>query len=92
MSPIREQFLSLVEVEAVLHKYEEKYGMSTIEFLTNRDRHAGMLDDDIFQWESFHTHRDELLRVGDEVRSEYLKSLKKSTEESHVNNNLALAA
>ena len=93
MSPVREQVLTLVEVEAMLHKFEQKFGMSTTEFLMNPDRHAAMLDDDVFQWEAFHAHRDELERVAEEVRSAYLGSVKKCPDDTRVeNNNLALAA
>jgi hypothetical protein len=93
MSPVREQFLTMVEVEAMLHKFEQKYSISTTEFLTNPERHAAMLDDDVFQWEAFHAHRDELERMAEEVRSAYLGSVKKCADETHVaNNNLALAA
>jgi hypothetical protein len=93
MSPVREQFLTLVEIEGMLHKFEQKYGMSTTEFLTNPERHAQMLDDDVFQWEAFHAHRDELERVAEEVRSAYLGSVKKCADQTRAaNNNLALAA
>jgi hypothetical protein len=93
MSPVREQFLTLLEVETLIHKFEEKYKISTTEFLTNAALRAGMLDDEIFQWEAFNAHRDELERVAEEVRSAYLGNVKKSTDETRVaNNNLALAA
>jgi hypothetical protein len=93
MSPVREQVLTLLEVEALIHKFEEKYQVSTTEFLTNTALRADMLDDEVFQWEAFNAHRDELERVAEEVRSVYLGSVKKSTDETHIaNNNLALAA
>jgi len=93
MSPVREQILSLVEVEAVLHKFEEKYNISTTEFLTRPELRSALIDDDVFQWEAFHAHRDELERLAEEVRSVYLGSLKKCDEDTrYVNNNLALAA
>lgn len=93
MSPVREQFLTLLEVEAVIHKFEEKYQVSTTEFLTNTALRAEMLDDEVFQWEAFNAHRDELERAAEEVRSGYLKHLKSSDEVSRAtNNNLALAA
>jgi hypothetical protein len=93
MSPIREQVLTLLEIEAIIHKFEEKYKVSTTEFLTNAELRSTLLDDEVFQWEAFHAHRDELERAAEEVRSDYLKHLKKSDEESRtVNNNLALAA
>lgn len=93
MSPVREQFLTLLEVEAVIHKFEAKYHVSTTEFLTNTALRAKMFDDDVFQWEAFNAHRDELERVAEEVRSAYLGSVKKSADETHsANNNLALAA
>jgi len=93
MSPVREQILSLVEVEAVLHKFEEKYNVSTTEFLTRPELRSALIDDDVFQWEAFHAHRDELERLAEQVRSVYLGSLTKCDEDTrNFNNNLALAA
>jgi hypothetical protein len=93
MSPVREQVLTLLEVEALIHKFEEKYQVSTTEFLTSIELRAKMLDDEVFQWEAFNAHRDELERAAEEVRSDYLKHVKKSQEDSRpANNNLALAA
>lgn len=93
MSPVREQFLTLIEVEEVIRKFEEKYKVSTTEFLMNSEMRSTMLDDDVFQWEAFHAHRDELERVAEEVRSAYLGNVKKCAGETrNENNNLALAA
>jgi hypothetical protein len=93
MSPVREQFITLLEVEGLIHKFEEKYQVSTTAFLTNTELRATMLDDEVFQWEAFNAHRDELERAAEEVRSGYLKNLKKSDDESRAaDNNLALAA
>ena len=77
----------------MIHKFEEKYQVSTTEFLTNTALRATILDDEVFQWEAFNAHRDELERAAEEVRSDYLKHLKKPIEDSRAaNNNLALAA
>jgi hypothetical protein len=93
MSPVREQFLTLLEVEELIHKFEERYQVSTTEFLTSTELRAKMLDDEVFQWEAFNAHRDELERAAEEVRSAYLGSVKKCADETRVeNNNLALAA
>lgn len=93
MSPICEQVLTLLEVEELIHKFEEKYGVSTTEFLTNTALRAKMFEDEVFQWEAFNAHRDELERAAEEVRSDYLKHVKKSAGDSRTaNNNLALAA
>jgi hypothetical protein len=91
--PVREQVLTLLEVEAIIHKFEEKYQVSTTEFLMNVELRSRMLDDEVFQWEAFNAHRDELERAAEEVRSDYLRHVKKSEEQSRAaNNNLALAA
>jgi len=93
MSPVREQVLTLLEIEELIHKFEEKYKISTTEFLRNTELRAQMLDDDVFQWEAFNAHRDELERAAEEVRNEYLKHLKKSYEDPRsATNNLALAS
>ncbi len=93
MSPVREQFLTLLEVEEVIRKFEEKYKVSTTEFLMNSEMRSTMLDDDVFQWEAFNAHKDEIQRTADELRSVYLQKLVKTTDgPCAANNNLALAA
>jgi hypothetical protein len=96
MSPIRERYLSLGEVETLIRKFEDKYGVSTTEFLKNPELRAQMIDDDVFQWEAFDAHRDELERIDAEVRGEYLQSVTQKPFgelcEPAANKNLALAA
>ena len=94
MSPIREQYLSLAELEDLIQKFEGKYGISTNEFLKNPEVRVNMPEDDVFQWEAFDAHRDELQRMAVELKSRYLKSVTKTDDsnESPRNTNLALAA
>jgi len=93
MSPIREQVLTLLEVEEIIHRFEEKYKVSTTEFLSNAELRSNIIDDDVFQWEAFNAHRDELERAAEEVRSDYLRHVKQDLGQSRsANNNLALAA
>jgi len=83
MSPIREEFVTLAEVDELIRKFEEKYSISTIEFLRNAELRASIPEDDVFQWEAFEAHRNELLRTGEELRSAYLSTVAKSPEESY---------
>jgi hypothetical protein len=79
MLQAQEQFLSLFEVEDVIRKFEEQYKITTTEFLRNSELRATLPEDAIFQWEAFDAHREELIRVGEELRSEYLSTVAKST-------------
>jgi hypothetical protein len=79
MLQAQEQFLSLFEVEDVIRKFEEQYKITTTEFLRNSELRATLPEDDIFQWEAFDAHRQELIRVGEELRSGYLSNVAKAT-------------
>jgi hypothetical protein len=95
MSPITERFLTLADVEEQIAKFEGKYGVSTIEFLKNPALRAEMYDDEIFQWESYEAHREELARLDEELRGKYLHRVRPQIDQSLQpiqNNNLALAA
>jgi hypothetical protein len=78
MSPIREEFLSLIEVEDQLRKFEEQFNFTTGEFLRNAELRATLPEDDVFQWEAFEAHRCELLRIEEEIRAAYLSNVAKS--------------
>ena len=80
MLPTHEEFLSIFEVEDHIRRFEEKYKATTVEFLRNADLRATFEEDDIFQWEAFEAHREELVRVGEEIRAAYLSSVGKMCE------------
>jgi hypothetical protein len=85
----------LGEVEELIGKFEEKHGFSTIEFLKNPALRTNMFDDEIFQWEAFEAHREELQRLDEELRRRYLECVTQKADQSLQpvqNNNLALAA
>lgn len=77
MLQVQEQFLSLFEVEDVIRKFEEQYKITTTEFLRSSELRATLPEDDIFQWEAFEAHREELIRVGQELHSGYLSNVAK---------------
>jgi hypothetical protein len=80
MLPTHEEFLSMLEVEEHIRRFEEKYQTTTIEFLRNSVLRATLEEDDVFLWEAFEAHREELVRVGEEVRGAYLSTVAKMRE------------
>lgn len=95
--PLSETYLSLVEVEARIRFFEQKYGVSTMEFLRNSVIRARVSEDDIFEWEAYLDHRRELRNIDEELRREYIKALSQpptapACDRSNPNDQLALAA
>lgn len=77
MLPNNERFVSMLEVELAIRAFEQKYGIMTAAFLRNAKLRSELPEDDVFQWEAFEAHREELVRIGEELRSEYLASLER---------------
>ncbi len=77
----REVFLTLADVENSIRTYEEKYGVSSAQFLRDQDPRAAMPEDDIFKWEAFLDHRRALREFHEELHREYLKQVSRPTEE-----------
>jgi hypothetical protein len=75
----QEEVLTMFEVEDI-RKFEEKFRVTTGEFLLSAELRASLPEDDVFQWEAFEAHREELVRVGEELRGVYLSSLAKDHE------------
>jgi hypothetical protein len=95
MSPIQEEFLSLIEVDDQISGFERKYGVSSNEFLRDSDLRSRIPEDDVFQWDAFIAHRVEIRRVDDETRRGYLEKVVHTSGEScdpARNTELALAA
>lgn len=72
MLPIHEESLTLVEVETLIRKLEEKHGLSTAVFLRDLDAREQLPEDDVFEWDAYIDHRSELRRIDDEVRNGFL--------------------
>jgi hypothetical protein len=93
---MREVILSLTDVEAYIQRLESKYGITTSEFLANRNAYEGRIEeDDVFKWEIYIAHGRELRRVNEELRQDYLSSM--TPQDSHPKSptpedQLALAA
>ena len=69
-------FISLPELETLIQGLEEKYGISTAEFLASRDEFCQQIEeDDVFKWEAYMAHRHELRRSNEAVRHVYLSQL-----------------
>ena len=76
MSAIREQYLSLREVEGYVREFEEKYKMSSAEFLSNSNPDVAISEDDAFEWEAFIAQRRELQSLDQQRRRTYLSALR----------------
>jgi hypothetical protein len=75
VSVIREVYFSLREVEDYICGFEEKYKMSSAEFLCNANPNIAVSEDDAFEWEAFIAQRRELQSLDREIRRAYLKTL-----------------
>lgn len=70
-------FISLPELDALIQALEERYGISTAEFIARRDECAEYIEeDDVFKWDAFIAHQRELRRTNEQVRDTYLSNLK----------------
>lgn len=94
--PIREVILSLADVETYIQKLESKYGLTTADFLANREQIEARIDeDDVFKWEIYIAHRRELCRINEELRQDYLSNVNWQQPAAKVpdpDDQLALAA
>ncbi len=81
---IREVYLSLREVEDYIRKFEEKYKISSADFLRNGERHNGISEDDAFEWEAFVEHRLDLLLLDEQTRRDYLSTVRRVPRKSRT--------
>ena len=77
VSAIREVYFSLREVEDYICAFEEKYKMSSADFLRNSKPNIEVSEDDAFEWEAFITQRRELQSLDREIHREYLNALER---------------
>lgn len=69
---IKEVVLSINDVENALDAFERKYRVPSNQFLVDQKLRETMSEDEIFQWESYIDHRNELLDMNREMHHEYL--------------------
>jgi hypothetical protein len=81
MSPIREVFLSLNDVEEMILGFERKYGLSSAEFFRDEEVRERLPEDDVFRWDALIYHRLALKESYQEVRCTYLTQLGQSSGE-----------
>jgi hypothetical protein len=81
MSPIREVFLSLNDVDEQIAAFERKYGLSSGEFFRDEEVREQISEDDVFHWDALIYHRLALRESYQEVHSGYLATLSQSTGE-----------
>lgn len=80
MSPIREVFLSLNDVEEMITGFERKYRLSSAEFFRDEEVRQQLPEDDVFHWNALIYHRLALKETYQEVHSKYLNQLDQSSE------------
>lgn len=84
MSPSREFFLSLNDVEEMILCLEHKYAISSAEFFGNSELRARVPEDDVFRWEALIDHRRALKEAYEEVHRGYLTTLDHSAEKQQI--------
>ena len=75
VSAIREVYFSLREVESYICAFEEKYKMTSADFLRNSNPNIEVSEDDAFEWEAFIAQRRELQSLDKEIHNAYLNTL-----------------
>jgi hypothetical protein len=77
---LKEICLTLPEVETFIRSLEEKYELSTVEFLRDPASKEKVSEDDIFEWEAYVDHRRELRLIEEDVRRKYIQCLSQSSK------------
>ena len=71
----KEIILSISDVEEVIAAFEKKYKISSSEFLLDQKLREALPEDEVFEWEAFIDHRNELLEMNQEMHREYLQQV-----------------
>jgi hypothetical protein len=71
----KEIVLSISDLEQAIGSFEKKYGMSSNRFLVDQQAREALPEDDVFEWEAFIDHRNELEEIHQELHREYLSQL-----------------
>lgn len=82
MYTIREEFLSLAEVNDLIRKLEEKHRTSTADFLLDAGLRERVPEDDVFLWEALLSHNRELTLIENELRTAYLEKVTRRPEDA----------
>jgi len=77
VSAIHEVYFSLREVDNYVCAFEEKYKISSAEFLRNTNPNIEVSEDDAFEWEAFIAQRRELQSLDRKTHREYLNALER---------------
>jgi hypothetical protein len=75
MSPIREVYLSLNDVEQMILGLEGKYTLSSADFFRDEKSRERVPEDDAFRWQALVDHRRALKESYQEVHTGYLATL-----------------
>lgn len=84
MSPIREVYLSLNDVEAMIVALELKYKVSSPEFFGSDEIKQRLPEDDVFHWEALIYHRAALKEASQAVQSDYLSNLSQASHDARI--------
>jgi hypothetical protein len=85
--------LNLQDVERVIRFLEQKYGMSSEEFLRSVGN-PDISEDDDFEWEAYLDHKRNLLEIHAERHRDYVETIKRDGcgRTAEANNQLAFCA
>jgi hypothetical protein len=84
MSPIREVYLSLNDVETMIVALEAKYCASSPEFFSSDEIKQRVPEDDIFHWEALIYQRAALREASQVVQSGYLSNLGQASNDVRI--------
>lgn len=89
----KEIILSISDVEEMIAAFENKYKMSSSQFLIEQKVREALPEDDVFEWEALIDHRNELFELNLELHRDYLQQLVPTPNDPNApKDKLALAA
>lgn len=85
--------LNLTDLDNLIHRFETKYKVSSVEMLRDPSVRAKIAEDVLLRWEGYVCNRIALREIDEETRRHYLSNLGPESDKSHAPSDiLALAA
>ena len=84
--------LNLTDLDNLIRRFEEKYGVSSLQMLTDASVRARVSEDVLLEWESYIHNLEALRELGVETRKNYLPVGPQCDKSNAPNDLLDLAA
>ena len=80
--------LNLTDLDNFIHRFEEKYGVSSLQMLRDASVRARISEDVLLEWESYIHNLEALRELGEETRKNYLPNVGPQCDKSNAPNDL----